>query len=297
MTQKKSLLPHINIHIHIGDGKSSSAPSTAVHVNELVHNGHPLPHVELKEPDDGKPVESFASDVAMITVKLPKVRAPDLLHAFKTNHLFETPDEQMQAAYMRHTLHQTMDDMLNQTFGRAFAPDYPVPERSAGAGAMAKNSVPERSRLRNADQALSKWRSDGEKNDSHHNDTLHAIYKTVHQAMVEILRGISLLRIPPDDLFHLQDALRDHAVMASGHTDASGKLCTNTLKRHILKDPRVQKFREKHDPRHAHSSNMDYHPDTGMPSRTVLAATCHSHGRSHAHGTFLGFDLPSIHWH
>lgn len=102
-------------------------------------------------------------------------------------------------------------------------------------------------------------------------DILNKINQVAHQVVADLLRGNMAMIVGPNDLHMLFDHIRDYAVMHVNGLKDAYDFCPEKLKHAIMNHPKVRSFKEKHDPRHGHWSNMRYHPDTGIPSNTVIA--------------------------
>lgn len=114
--------------------------------------------------------------------------------------------------------------------------------------------------------------------------------QVAHRVMAELVHGNMALRVSPEDLNHLFDHIRDHALQYMNGIKNPADFCADKMKAHIMNHPKVRAFKEKHDPRHGHWTNMKYHPDTGMPSHTVLSAHMEYRGPAdfHDHGAYVG---------
>lgn len=121
------------------------------------------------------------------------------------------------------------------------------------------------------------------------NEVARKATQVAHQVMAELVRGNMALRIAPDDLNTLFSHIRDHALQYINGLKNPADFCADTMKKTIMNHPKVQKFKEKHDPRHGHWTNMKYHPDTGVPSKTVLSAHMEYRGQAdyHSHGAYI----------
>jgi len=122
-------------------------------------------------------------------------------------------------------------------------------------------------------------------------EIIQKVNQVAHQIVSELMHGNMLMRIPPDDIMHLMDHVRDHALLYVNGLKGKDDFCMNTLKAHVMNHPKVKSFKEKHDPRNGHWTNMKYHPDTGMPSNTVLSAHMEHFGTRHSdyhdHGGYV----------
>ncbi|MBN65945.1 MAG: hypothetical protein CMM94_00035 [Rickettsiales bacterium] len=119
-----------------------------------------------------------------------------------------------------------------------------------------------------------------------------AINHAAHAILDEILPGNLALRVSPEEMFHLIDTIRDHAHMHAKQAQSRGEsLCINSLKSALRNHPAVRSFQQKHDPLHGTPIDHRHHPDTGIPSRTVLAGSVIHNGMCesrHGHYTYMG---------
>ncbi|MCI5049564.1 MAG: hypothetical protein MRY32_04455 [Rickettsiales bacterium] len=171
------------------------------------------------------------------------------------NHFLNTKDDQLAAIRKMHTMHEQMDSMMVDG-ARSF-------EQQRGISL----------------------------------DPDHVVKATqvAHQVVAELLRGSMALRIPPEEIHEIFAHVVDMAVQHVANIgQTGGQFNADSLKGSIMNHPKVRSFKEKYDPRHSHSSHILHHPETGMPSKTVLAAHSkhsglihsmfHDHHHHHLHG-------------
>ncbi len=108
---------------------------------------------------------------------------------------------------------------------------------------------------------------------------LKKIEEAVHAVMQEILQGNNLLRIPPSEVFHVVDTLRDHAFAYANHCASNGTPpCVETLKNTMRNHHAVKTFTRMHHDKAGLASDANHHPRTGVPSPSVLAGHSQYHG-------------------
>lgn len=110
------------------------------------------------------------------------------------------------------------------------------------------------------------------------------IHRAVHDAMAEIMAGCAMMRVPPDEVFHLIDTLRDQALHYHTEIANGGKPCMHTLRERMKASPAAQKFeRKKHNQTiHGHFAEHHEHGHPAMnntgPSLRILASSAHAEG-------------------
>ena len=113
--------------------------------------------------------------------------------------------------------------------------------------------------------------------------------KVVHQLMAEMLSGNMLMSVPIDEIMQVKQAMTSKALMYVKNLDNAASFCADTLKKTIETHPKVREFKAMHKSTHGHESHMNYHPKTGVKSRTALANHIFHHGTvdEHMHGQMV----------
>lgn len=176
------------------------------------------------------------SHVAGVSVKQPDANqqvVPSTTLAL--NHLFQSKGEQMELAEKRFTIHESLDQAMQQ----AFAP-------------MMQSIDPQ---------------------------VYQQATRVVHQVMAELLAGNILMAVPMEDIIQVRDAMVDTAAMAVKNYEGKEPFNVQSLRRTLETHPLVIDFKQMHRPAHSHETTMQYHPRTGVESRTVFGANVSHHGR------------------
>lgn len=118
-----------------------------------------------------------------------------------------------------------------------------------------------------------------EKTGLQNRDHLRNIEHAVHAVMHELLTGMDVLRIPPADVFHLLDTLRDHAFAYASHCASSGNTpCLDTLKNTMRQHKDVQHFQRRHNPGTSFGLEDAYCSKTGKPRHHICTSSVSHHG-------------------
>lgn len=113
----------------------------------------------------------------------------------------------------------------------------------------------------------------------HHPDRFKEALKAVHQVMAEMLTGNMMMNVPPEEIRELAHAVMHKALEQLKSGDPAKPFCAHTLKSTMKSHPKVKHFKEMHDPKHGHHTNMAYHPVTGVQSKTALSNHLHHCGK------------------
>jgi len=192
-----------------------------------------------ERPAGSRPVQAHDvshSHVAGVSVKqpdTPQQAVPSTTLAL--NHMFQSKDEQIDRAEKRFTIHESVDQAMQQ----AFAP-------------MMQSIDPK---------------------------VFQQATRVVHQVMAELLSGNILMAVPMEEIMQIRDVMVDTAAMAVKNYEGKEPFNVQSLRRTLETHPLVIDFKQMHRPSHSHKTTMQYHPRTGVESRTVFGANVSHHGR------------------